>query len=869
MKRIILFTILIINALTVSATHNRAGEITYRQISDLAFEVTITTYTYTQSAADRDAIDIDWGDNSTTTVDRVSKTELPNYYRKNVYIANHTFPGPGIYKLLVQDPNRNLGVENIPNSVNVVFSISSILTVNTALGTNRAPILLNSPFDKAAVGYPFVHNPGAYDEDGDSLSYALTACTSIDGEPIENYTLPPASKSFTLDPVTGDLIWDSPMAVGKFNVAIEIQEWRDGKKIGVVVRDMQIDVFETDNRPPVITVPEDLCVEVGETINLTVAATDDAEDNITLSSTSGVYSIETCPAAFTEQSSLGTVSSSFVWTPCHQAVRNQAYSVLFKADDNNEMVNLVDLKEFSIKVLAPKPTLNEVIPEGKSIRLNWTNYGTDVIAGFHIYRREGVSGYVADSCTAGLPETTGFKMIGYAAGSSTVTYLDLGGSEGLDYGTEYTYRLVAVYPNGAESKPSDELTTTLISGVPVITNVSVRNTSTDKGSMLVAWTKPLHLDTIPYATGPYEFHVYRAESVDGADYQLVKTIPSIDLTDTVFVDTLLNTSAMGYSYRVELWNKAVEHDFVIGEPGYASSVYLVAMGGDRKVRFEIKKNVPWLNTGYDFFRLNNSTGVWDSIGTTNMLTFTDNNLVNNTEYCYYVRSRGGYSFASMPQDIVNLSEQVCVTPIDNEAPCQPLINVSSNCTDLYNLVTWNVIGDVDCDDNFSGFNVYFKGINEENLQLLTTLPASEMQYQHQVVGEVLSGCYAVSAFDAAGNESIKSTMVCVDSCNFYEIPNVFTPNGDGMNDYLVAKASGLVERVDFKIFTRTGVEVFSTTEPKLNWDGKYKGSMVPPGVYFYKCDVFELRITGLEQFHLSGFVHVIMEEGSTNGNIEY
>ena len=31
------------------ATHNRAGEITYRQISDLTFEVTVTTFTYTLS----------------------------------------------------------------------------------------------------------------------------------------------------------------------------------------------------------------------------------------------------------------------------------------------------------------------------------------------------------------------------------------------------------------------------------------------------------------------------------------------------------------------------------------------------------------------------------------------------------------------------------------------------------------------------------------------------------------------------------------------------------------------------------------------------------------------------------------------------
>ena len=51
-------------------------------------------------------------------------------------------------------------------------------------------------------------------------------------------------------------------------------------------------------------------------------------------------------------------------------------------------------------------------------------------------------------------------------------------------------------------------------------------------------------------------------------------------------------------------------------------------------------------------------------------------------------------------------------------------------------------------------------------------------------------------------------------------------------------------------------------------DGTYNGRIVSPGVYFYQCDVFERRISGLEQFHLSGFVHVITEEGAKVNKIE-
>ncbi|HKL67550.1 MAG TPA: hypothetical protein VJ877_06625, partial [Bacteroidales bacterium] len=71
--------------LNVHATHNRAGEITYKQISDLTYEITITTFTYVLSQADRDFLDVDWGDGTISTAERSFKGQLPNYYQKNIY----------------------------------------------------------------------------------------------------------------------------------------------------------------------------------------------------------------------------------------------------------------------------------------------------------------------------------------------------------------------------------------------------------------------------------------------------------------------------------------------------------------------------------------------------------------------------------------------------------------------------------------------------------------------------------------------------------------------------------------------------------------------------------------------------------------
>ena len=863
-KFIVLISVLFCFA-DIYATHNRAGEITYIQLSDLTYEITITTFTYTLSLADRPTLDVEWGDNSISTAPRISKLLLPNYYQRNIYKIIHTYPGPGIYRIVVQDPNRNQGVKNIPNSVNVVFSISTILTVNPAMGRDNTPVLLNPPYDKAAYHYLFIHNPAAYDPDGDSLAYKLTVCTREDGKPIEGYTLPPATRSIRVDSISGDLIWDTPADTGKFNVAMEIQEWRNGKKIGVVVRDMQIEVYNTDNKPPVNGPLKDYCVQAGDTIDFLFTATDPNKDYITLNATSGVFSLASCPATFTKIDSVaGFASSRFRWIPCHQAVRKQPYNLILKSDDSNPL-RLSDISNINIRVLGPSPVLINALPEGKTIRLTWSNYGTDVISGFSVYRREGASTFKPDSCTSGIPVSAGFIKVGYIAGSATTSYPDNDNGQGLQFGKEYTYRIVAVYPNGTESKASNEITSTLVSGVPVIKNVSVTSTDAVNGIIFISWKKPDRLDTIP-AAGPYEYIISRADGTGGTNYTKIKSIMTVDLNDTTMVDTV-NTQSSGYIYRIELWNNGPGNRFLISDPGYASSVFLTISPGDKKARFVINRNVPWINSRYDFFRLNESTLAYDSVGSTNQLTYMDTGLQNGKQYCYYVKSVGGYLADNMPKNLINLSEIVCTTPADNEPPCPPAVNVTSQCDSLYNTVSW-VITDPLCFVDVTGYKIYYKKTIEEAYSLLTTINDKNIFTYKHYPGDIIAGCYAIASFDSIGNEGEKSATVCIDSCNFYEIPNVFTPNGDNINDKLVAKTSGLVEKVDFRLFNRNGLLLFKTEEPKIEWDGTYKGKIVSPGVYFYQCDVSERRISGLELIHLSGFVHVITEENAKLNSVQ-
>ncbi len=156
---------------------------------------------------------------------------------------------------------------------------------------------------------------------------------------------------------------------------------------------------------------------------------------------------------------------------------------------------------------------------------------------------------------------------------------------------------------------------------------------------------------------------------------------------------------------------------------------------------------------------------------------------------------------NLPKNLINFSESACAIPVDNEPPCTPDANVSSQCDSLYNTVRWS-FADQTCLGDVAGYKIWYKMKSEENLALIETINDKNVFSYRHYPGDIISGCYAVSSFDAIGNEGDKSAMVCIDSCDFYEIPNVFTPNGDDINDLLVAKTSGLVEKVDFRLFNR-------------------------------------------------------------------
>ncbi|NVO03732.1 MAG: gliding motility-associated C-terminal domain-containing protein, partial [Bacteroidetes bacterium] len=717
--------------------------------------------------------------------------------------------------------------------------------------------------DNGCVNSIFVHNPGAVDPDGDSLAYEFVNCKGESGLDIPGYHLPFAQNSITLNPVTGDLIWDYPTLQGEFNIAFVIKEYRAGVLIGQVTRDMQITIAACNNHPPVIAEIKDTCVEAGTYLSFVVAAHDQDFDVVTLIGNGGPLSLTDGPAQFNQPVQGATnVSSLFKWQTKCSHVRLQPYQMVFKATDNSNPVHLVDFESVNITVVGPSPKNLVANSAGNNIHLVWNKSACTNAIGYKIYRKSSYYGFFPDHCETGVPAYTGYSYLATINDILDTNFTDNNNGQGLIHGIDYCYMVYAIYPDGAESYASLEACAHLTKDVPIITNVSIENTSNNTGKVYTAWSKPSVLDT-NVVLGPFKYKIYRANNHYGTGNILIDSTMSIN--DTTYVDSLispLNTVDFPYSYKVELYNETPGDSFLIGTTHIASSVYLSLIPSDNTLQLTWKENVPWTNSSYVIFKKNPITLNFDSLTTVFQSPYLDTGLTNGVEYCYYVKSKGSYSIGGIINPIINLSQRVCGVPIDKTPPCPPKLRVLPDCDKVQNLVIWTNPNHT-CASDVVKYNLYYSSTNNSNLDLLQSFNnASDTFYLHTGLTSI-AGCYAVTAIDSFNNESAMSEIICVDidSCHLYELPNIITPNGDGYNDFFHPFPYSFVEKIDIKIYNRWGQIVFKSEDPDINWDGKSQqtNSECSDGVYFYICDVYELRLSGSKKRTLKGSVHLYRE----------
>lgn len=240
----------------------KAGNITYSWISGYTYQIKITTYTndfYPDNYCQIDSICFGDGTRGAlyrnngpcfgTCILGCAGMAINSNTRMNEYVTTHTYPGSGNYLICFEQPNRNPGIINIPNSVNQNISFYSFLVIPT-FGSNKntSSVFANHPIESGCINNGcFTYNPSATDLDGDSLSYEIMPCKSTG--PISGYTYPAtgAGGTFSINPVSGTLSWCNPQMNGDYNVVIKITEWRKDDAgeyflVGYVERDTELSI---------------------------------------------------------------------------------------------------------------------------------------------------------------------------------------------------------------------------------------------------------------------------------------------------------------------------------------------------------------------------------------------------------------------------------------------------------------------------------------------------------------------------------------------------------------------------------------------------------------------------------------------------
>lgn len=910
-KRIIFLLFLFLMSFGIYATHNRAGEITYKRIQPFTkviggetvnvftYSITVTMYTdYGDQRADRCVDTLYFGDGDKAILDRINGTSgvegchcskcgeiiinQPGYrVKKSIYTAIHTYPGAGTFLIRTFDRNRNQDVKNIPNSLNQPFYVEAYLVITSFTGANSSPEFSFLPIDKACALSCFYHNPGAYDPDkDDSLSYEITSSRGQGGSPVVGYTMPNegTSASYGIDPITGLVSWCNPESIGEYNIAFIVKEWRKNTSgvyqlIGYVLRDMQVIVEACpDNKPPNMLLPVDTCVEAGTLIDKYIYVSDPNNGQVvSIEGGGGAFDADLPKATLSNTiaitytpTSTGGYYARFIWRTTCDHVKNLPYFTTFKALDDGvpDGIKLANFKTFSIKVYPPSIKNVSATPNGSTIKIAWQASSCSPInnplTGYKVYRKNDCSAFIPTPCKTGVFDAANYTLVGQTP-KDVLMLLDDNNGKGLVVGQDYGYIVVGIYADGTETFGSNQICAKLIRDVPVVINVDVLSTSVNNGSIFIKWSRPLttagNFDTIKYP-GPYEYSL-KHKLPDG-NYETIFTSQKnkLQLLDSQYVHTGINTNDFGHEYFVD-FNTGTFH---LGASQKATSIFLSLQPSDRKVKLTWESNTPWVNKKYTVYRKGPGSTIYAVIGSTNTNTYLDTkNVVNKNTYCYKIESSGAFSDTTLPKPLINHSQESCALVKDLTPPCSPSLTLEADCPNGKVNVTWSKLSAVcDSSDDVVKYLLYYKPTVYDEYFLKATI-SNESASNYLIEGlTFISGCYAITALDSSNNASKLSVDYCVDNCPEFELPNIFTPNGDGANDtYHAIKVRQILE-IDLSIFDRWGNLVYKTNDPYFRWDGTSNLSkrQVSEGTFFYTCIVFEPRVTGTVKRTLKGFMQL-------------
>lgn len=825
----------------LEASHVSGGDITYECIGPNQYEVTLTlhrdcsgitmsstanvTFSNTCGLTSPGTLTLTLRDpnnlNNTCSSVATCNTEVSQLCPAQA--ANSTCNGgslPGmqeyIYKGIVTFPSTpcnswtvaySLNARNA--STNVLNSSSLNLYTETTINTvndpcNNSAVFTAQPIPYVCINTPVSYNLGTIDPDGDSLFYSLVSAKSAATTNVTyntGYSGAAPMPGMTINSSTGELNF-TPTLIGNFIIVVQVEEFDFfGASLGTVKRDFQFIVQSCSNNPPDIssgsitnfsgtatqTGPNTIQMCAGESFTFDAIYTDpNLSDNLTL--TTNITS--TLPGSSFSFSGTNPLTGTFSWTA--PSSPGQTYSFTVTINDGACPVPGINSYTYTISVGAGVfAGPDQTICTGNSTQLqslNTTNPTWTSISGDPI-----IVGTNIDCDTCATPIVTPTQTTTYVITSDSVAGL-----------CNFTDTVTITVLNATGPQIPD---TAICAGSTVVIDAG-------SGYTNYTWSPACCVGQFATISVPGTYIV----SVDTlvctlTDTFVVTQAPSPTPTITgsdFYCNNDLTTLGVSGTYNSYTWNPGGQNSSSIttGTGTYTVTVTdsngctgtspsVTVTNSDPQATINLPDTVcPGDYTilsvspafaGYEWFNGDTNATTSATAGGVSIIV-TDNFGCQDTAYStVYAYPAPNAAFS-----------------IDPPTQGQPGMPITFTDLSSGNPVSWQ-------------WN--FGDGNGSTIQNPTHIYTTQGFMNVSLLVTSANGCEDIVSIEYL----VLSDII---------IPNVFTPNGDGMNDMFVVKNLEFFNN-NLTIFNRWGNKVFEKENYKNDWDG----DGVSDGTYYFILEI--------------------------------
>ena len=201
-----------------------------------------------------------------------------------------------------------------------------------------------------------------------------------------------------------------------------------------------------------------------------------------------------------------------------------------------------------------------------------------------------------------------------------------------------------------------------------------------------------------------------------------------------------------------------------------------------------------------------------------------NSFVGNTPNFNY-NTPGNYTIKMYAQDIASCN-QIDSTEIN--------ITVNGSPTSAFTFTpNPSTLNATTVFTNNSTGAVNYKWVFEPGDSLVTNNINAIVRHTY-LLAKTYNPC--LIAINSTGCSDTVCSPITTDVSPLFDVPNSFSPNGDGTNDFIFVKGFA-VTKMDWKIYNRWGNLMFTSNSVKLGWNGRVNGNIQPQDVYQYTLNI--------------------------------